>query len=118
MNEMRKLMEAIEGVQEAASSEQWEIAIDNLIGEGEAKFAGEQCWEWVKGELHGMLDFQPESVEEAFGTGGPREATTALHQLMDEGVLDARSVADACLSYMSEAEVADMAESNYFFGDE
>ena len=109
MNEMRKLMEAIEGVQEAASSEQWEIAIDNLIGEGEAKFAGEQCWEWVKGELHGMLDFQPESVEEGVFDGSPRAATNKVHELMDDGVLDPRMVADACLAYMSEAEVADLA---------
>ncbi len=58
-----------------------------------------------------------ESIEEAYGTGGPREATRALHELMDEGMLDARTVADACLSYMSEAEVADMADSNYFFGE-
>jgi hypothetical protein len=64
MNEMRKLMEAIESIEESPSSEQWEIAINNLIREGEVNFAGEQCWEWVKGELHGMLDFQPESIEE------------------------------------------------------
>jgi hypothetical protein len=64
MNEMRKLMEAIESIEESPSSEQWEIAINNLISEGEVNFAGEQCWEWVKGELHGMLDFQPESIEE------------------------------------------------------
>lgn len=115
MNEMRKLMEAVEQIKESPSSEQWEIAINNLIREGEVNFAGEQCWEWVKGELHGMLDFQPESVQEGFGV---REATTALHELMDEGVLDARTVADACLNYMSEAEVEDMAQSNYFFGDE
>jgi len=51
-------------------------------------------------------------------TAGPREATVSLHQLMDEGVLDARTVADACLNYMSESEVADMADDNSFFGDE
>ena len=55
------------------------------------------------------------AIEESFP---PREATTALHELMDEGILDARTVADACLTYMSEAEVKDMAESNYFFGDD
>jgi hypothetical protein len=37
---------------------------------------------------------------------------------MDEGILDARTVADACLNYMSEAEVDDMASDNSFFGDE
>ena len=55
-----------------------------------------------------------DAIEENFPT---REATTALHQLMDEGIIDARTVADACLTYMSEADVADMADSNYFFGD-
>jgi len=53
-------------------------------------------------------------IEEDFN---PRESTVALHELMDEGILDARTVADACLNYMSEADVEDMAESNYFFGD-
>ena len=51
-------------------------------------------------------------------TAGPREATVALHQLMDEGILDARTVADACLNYMSESEVDDMAGDNSFFGDD
>lgn len=47
-----------------------------------------------------------------------REATISLHQLMDEGILDARAVADAALRYMSEADVADMAETEGFFGEE
>jgi hypothetical protein len=58
---------------------------------------------------------ESEELSEAYP---PREATVALHELMDEGILDARAVADACLNYMPESEVKDMAESNYFFGDE
>jgi len=69
MNEMRKLMEAIQ-LDEGASSEQWEIAINNLIGDGNNKFAvagatveQKAVWQWVRNELLGMLDYQPESVE-------------------------------------------------------
>jgi len=55
---------------------------------------------------------------ESYNVRGPREATVALHELMDEGILDARTVADACLNYMPESEVEDMASDNSFFGDE
>ena len=57
-------------VSEGASSQQWETAINNLIGDGEEQFgresnatrvSGQAVWEWVMGELHGMLDFQPDS---------------------------------------------------------
>jgi len=41
-----------------------------------------------------------------------RKATVAILELMDEGVLDPRLLAAACLSYMSEADVADMARVN------
>jgi len=64
-------MEAVEKINEAATPEQWEIAIDNLIGAGNNKFAvagatveQKAVWNWVMQELHGMLDYQPESVEE------------------------------------------------------
>ena len=66
MNDMRKLMEAVQ-LDERASSEQWEIAIENLIGEGENRYAvagatieEKSVWQWVSSELHGMLDFQPD----------------------------------------------------------
>ena len=66
MNEMRKLMEAVQ-LEEGASSEQWEIAINNLIGEGDGLWrerdatpAQTAVWEWVSSELHGMLDYQPD----------------------------------------------------------
>ena len=64
---MRKLMEAVQ-LDEGATSKQWEIAVNNLIGEGDklwrerdASEAQIAVWEWVSGELHGMLDFQPEN---------------------------------------------------------
>ncbi len=41
-----------------------------------------------------------------------REYTCMLYDLMDEGALDARAVAEMCLAYMSEDEVKDMCRSN------
>lgn len=41
-----------------------------------------------------------------------RQTTNALMTMMDEGILDPRTIADACLVYMSEDEVRDMARSN------
>lgn len=47
-----------------------------------------------------------------------REITNQVHDLMDEGVLDPRVVADAALKYMSENDVRDMAQANEFFPPE
>jgi hypothetical protein len=47
-----------------------------------------------------------------------RKVTNQLLELIEEGVLDAETVLKACLSYMSEADVADMAHSNEFLGEE
>jgi hypothetical protein len=47
-----------------------------------------------------------------------RKATVAILKFMDEGVLDPRVLAEACLSYMSEADVADMARINELLEDE
>lgn len=55
-----------------------------------------------------------EGIEENFET---RRVTNLLHEYMDEGALDPRGVADACLTYMSEADVADMAEVNGMLPD-
>jgi len=44
-----------------------------------------------------------------------REVTLKLLELMDEGILDPRAVADAALSYLSEDDVADMAWKNELF---
>ncbi len=41
-----------------------------------------------------------------------RKVTNQLLELIEEGVLDPQAVVEACLSYMSEADVADMARSN------
>lgn len=47
-----------------------------------------------------------------------RRTTNKLHELMDEGVLDPRAVADACLCYMSESQVHDMARCNELYLEE
>lgn len=64
-----ELSESVEIIGEAASSRQWEIAINNLIADGEERFsiAGatieqKNTWNWVRDELHGMLDFQPDET--------------------------------------------------------
>lgn len=41
-----------------------------------------------------------------------RKVTNQLLEMIDEGALDPQTVVEACLSYMSEADVADMAHSN------
>jgi hypothetical protein len=38
-----------------------------------------------------------------------REATCKIMEMMDEGILDPKAVAEECLRYMSEYDVADMA---------
>ena len=47
-----------------------------------------------------------------------REATNKILELIDEGILDRDIVIMACLKYMSESDVADMAHCNEFFIDE
>ena len=47
-----------------------------------------------------------------------RKVTTKLIDLVDEGLLDWEIIAMACLSYMSEDHVADMAQYNYLIDDE
>ena len=41
-----------------------------------------------------------------------RKMTNKLIEAMDEGVLDPRVLAEVCLQYMSEDDVADMAHVN------
>ena len=43
-----------------------------------------------------------------------RDCTNKLLEMIDEGLLDARTVALACMNYMSEDEVEDMAKANEF----
>ena len=47
-----------------------------------------------------------------------REATNKVLEMIEEGLLDKDMVIMACLKYMSEDDVADMAHINEFFYDE
>ena len=47
-----------------------------------------------------------------------REATNKILDMIDEGILDRDTVIMACLKYMSEDEVADMAAINEFIVEE
>ena len=47
-----------------------------------------------------------------------REATNRILELVEEGMLDRDTVIMACLKYMSEDDVSDMAHANEFFLDE
>ena len=44
-----------------------------------------------------------------------REATERILELVEEGLLDKDTVIMACLKYMSEDDVADIAHANEFF---
>jgi len=44
-----------------------------------------------------------------------REATNKILEMVEEGLLDRDTVIMACLKYMSEDDVADMADLNEFF---
>ena len=46
-----------------------------------------------------------------------REITNKLVEMVDDGILDARTLALACLKYMSEDDVEDMAVINEFIPD-
>ena len=41
-----------------------------------------------------------------------RKVTNYLYDMMDNGAIEPRALAEMCLQYMSEDEVADMAQSN------
>jgi hypothetical protein len=47
-----------------------------------------------------------------------RKATNKILVMIEEGVLNKDTVINACLKYMSEADVADMAHANEFFEDD
>ncbi len=47
-----------------------------------------------------------------------RKATNKILDMVDEGILDKDMVIMACLKYMSEDDVADMAHCNEFFLNE
>ena len=48
----------------------------------------------------------------------PRKATNRLLDMVNDGVFDPYDALLACLSYMSEDEVADMCHSNGYFEDD
>jgi len=47
-----------------------------------------------------------------------RKVTNKLLEMIEEGVLDRDALILGCLHYMSEDDVADMAQSEGFLGDE
>ena len=47
-----------------------------------------------------------------------REYTTRLLDMMDEGWVTAKTVAEMCLAYMSEDDVADMMRANDILDEE
>jgi len=48
-----------------------------------------------------------------------RQSTERILELVEDGLLDKDTVIMACLKYMSEDEVADMARINeFFYGDD
>ncbi len=47
-----------------------------------------------------------------------RKVTNQLLQLVEDGILDPRAVMEACLIYMSEADVAEMAHCNELLDEE
>ena len=47
-----------------------------------------------------------------------RPATTKMLEMMDEGLLDPRAVADMCLSWLSESSVHEMMLANDLVEDE
>jgi hypothetical protein len=47
-----------------------------------------------------------------------RTQTTKLLEMMDEGLISAEAVAEMCLAYMSEDDVADMMRSNDILDEE
>ena len=47
-----------------------------------------------------------------------RKVTNKLLELIEEGVLDPQMVINACLCYMSEDDVADMAHANELLEEE
>ena len=47
-----------------------------------------------------------------------REATNKILEMVEDGILDKDAVIMACVKYMAEDEVADMARANEFFFEE
>ncbi len=76
------------------------------IGEGDAAVPDDIQISKDDEDLGPPDDIQLNEVE-------PREMTVKLIDAMDDGMIDAESVVTACLSYMSEAQVAEMISSDF-----
>lgn len=48
----------------------------------------------------------------------PRQYTNQLIDMLDNGLIDYKTVVTACLNYMSEQEVQDLCEANEFIDSE
>lgn len=48
----------------------------------------------------------------------PREATSKLLDMVEQGILEPVTVLKECLNYMSESDVSDMAESAGYFEED
>lgn len=112
LNEMRKLaglplVESVETVEEA-KPDFLDIDKDGDKEESMKKAANDAK----------KVDEADETLEESDIEESVRDATDRIYDMMDEGILDAETVVTACLKYMSEDEVADMAQANEFFYDE
>ena len=44
-----------------------------------------------------------------------RQATNKLIEMMEQGIIEPKTLAIACMCYMSESDVADMANINEYF---
>lgn len=75
--------------------------------EGHSHITTEELSAWKKGNL-GFTSNSKGPLDD------PRQKTNELLDLVDEGALDAKTVLMAALSYMSEANVADMAKQEGF----
>ena len=85
--------------------------IDSMTSQERAKFMEEV------NELDAVLRALPNPTphNNARREQMTRKATNKILEMVEEGVLDKDNVILACLKYMSEDEVADMAHVNEFF---
>ena len=123
MANMRKLMESIGDDGWGLGESEW--GMGDYRDEEDDRY--DQDGNWVGDYEDDEDEFRPE--DDRLGHNDPdrgnveeghdvRKMTNKLHQYMDEGLLDPRVVADAALSYLSEADVADLARTYELIWDE
>ncbi len=111
MNEMRKLMEAVKQLHEETGGP-FKNKNDAQTNAKSEIGGGKEGVNFKTYEKNGEW-YWTEQVNEDYGFApGIREVTNQLHELMDDGTLDPRAVADAALKYLSEDDVKDMAHAN------